>query len=519
MRQINNDGAREMVIELAAFSIWRMANIMLAMLKANAYVAHNLVADVLELGHDSILKELCSLDEFIKFYKIKHNCGRVVEDPDIMYERRFGTATEPIESITDNEIEAPASPTTTDAISNIHSVPPTTGGKSSESLPTNNLFNDANKPTSVIDESVLLKLNREWSERCALLVAACDDSANLKKLQEHNPELADLGKIGQQLINKEGGISSAIAKKLVDPNAKQPSKPSPVKTNPTNQKQLASPKIIFDRYSRKYRFTREETLGESIKRMEKVDETLLKHFCKNLCLINSIRDSNFQLPNEPPPAPTAASLQTVAAAAGYAEMPNFDYGVEEVTKAPPDDMNNINLNLLGQATGLLKWHCEQIFRVCLRIFKKQCERNQTIDNINAAEDAARKADAARATNAVQWKEQNQQQPYKKTIGVVATEAAQKAAKEASRKQHNKIDSIDQRITALAAEMRKLKKEQKKRKRDSTNADDQEAKTPGGHNDGALQTNAHVVDHLTPTPQTQLRKENPYLKKRKRKDHK
>ena len=122
-----------------------------------------------------------------------------------MYDRRFGTATEPIESITDNEIEAPASPTTTDAISNIHSVPPTTGGKSSESLPTNNLFNDANKPTSVIDESVLLKLNREWSERCALLVAACDDSANLKKLQEHNPELADLGKIGQQLINKEGG--------------------------------------------------------------------------------------------------------------------------------------------------------------------------------------------------------------------------------------------------------------------------------------------------------------------------
>eukprot|EP00956_Cyclotella_meneghiniana_P008217 scaffold10937_cov23-Cyclotella_meneghiniana.AAC.1 len=150
--------------------------------------------------------------------------------------------------------------------------------------------------------------------------------------------------------------------------------------------------------------------------MEKVDETLLKHFCKNLCLINSIRDSNFQLPNEPPPAPTAASLQTVAAAAGYAEMPNFDYGVEEVTKAPPDDTNNINLDLLGQATGLLKWHCEQIFRVCLRIFKKQCERNQTIDNINAAEDAARKADAARATNAVQWKEQNQQQPYEKTIG-------------------------------------------------------------------------------------------------------
>ena len=132
-----------------------------------------------------------------------------------MYARRFGTATEPIENITDIEIEAPASPTTKDAISNIHSVPPTTGGKSSESLPTNNLFNDASKSTSDTNEqSALLKLNKEWSERCALLVAACADSAILKKLQEHNPELADLGKIGQELINKEGGISSTIAKKF-----------------------------------------------------------------------------------------------------------------------------------------------------------------------------------------------------------------------------------------------------------------------------------------------------------------
>eukprot|EP00956_Cyclotella_meneghiniana_P012235 scaffold17385_cov75-Cyclotella_meneghiniana.AAC.1 len=518
MRKINNDGAREMILELAAFSIWRMANTMLATLKAEAYNAHNLVADVLELDHESILKELCGLEEFIKFYKIKHRRGREVEDPDIMFARRFGTADEPDESATNKDPPPPASPTTNDAIRDIHSVPPTTGGKSAENLPTSNLFNEA--PAPAIDASVLEKLNRDWSERCALILAACSDSANMKKLQEHNPQLSDLGKIGQNLINKEGGIASTIAKKMIDPNTKPPAKPSANQTTPTKRKQLASPKIIFDRYSRKYRFTREETLDESIKRMKKVDETLLKHFCKNLCLINSIRDPNFQLPNEPPPKPTAASLQNVAAQAGYAEMPNFDYGENEAPKTPPDEMNKINLDLLGQATGLLRWHCEEIFRVCVRIFKAQCERNHTIDRVNAAEDEAMKAESARATAAVTWNEQNQTQPYKKTMDVIATDAATKATRKESRKQNNKIDSIDQRITAIQAELRKLKKEQKKRKRDSEDTDDSGAKAPGGHNSGAHQTNTQTEDQLTPTPQTQLRMENPYQKKqKKRKDQK
>ena len=514
MRKINNEGAREMILELAAFSFWRMANTMLATLGAKAYNAHNLVADVLELDHETILKELCGLEEFIKFYKIKHRRSREVEDPDIMYDRRFGSAGEPDVSITDKVTSPPASPSESDAMRNIHSVPPTTGGKSSESLPTSNLFDT----TPTIDASILEKLNRDWSERCALILAACSDSENMKKLKEHNPQLADLGKIGQNLINKEGGIASTIAKKMVDPNTKPPSKPSANQTTPTKRKQLASPKIVFDRYSRKYRFTREETLDESVKRMKKVDETLLKHFCNNLCLINSIRDSNFQLPNEPPPQPTAASLQNVAAQAGYAEMPTFDYGESDAPKAPPNEMNKINLDLLGQATGLLRWHCEEIFRVCVRIFKRQCERNHTIDRVSAAEDEAMKAESARATNAVTWSEQNKEQPYAKTMDALATDAATKATKKESRKQNNKIDSIDQRITAMQAELRKLKKEQKKRQRESENTNDPGAKAPGGHNSGA-QTNAQTDDQLTPTPQTQLHNPKEEKKKKRRKDQK
>eukprot|EP00956_Cyclotella_meneghiniana_P013734 scaffold20043_cov17-Cyclotella_meneghiniana.AAC.1 len=72
-----------------------------------------------------------------------------------------------------------------------------------------------------------------------------------------------------------------------------------------------------------------------------------------------------------------------------------------------------------------------------------------------------KAESARATAAVTWSEQNQTQPYQKTMDVIATDAATKATKKESRKQNNKIDSIDQRITAIQAELRKLKKEQKK----------------------------------------------------------
>eukprot|EP00956_Cyclotella_meneghiniana_P029094 scaffold69418_cov60-Cyclotella_meneghiniana.AAC.1 len=83
MRNINNDERRLQLLEHAAVSIWRMARILLASIQAMVYDPHNLVADMLLVAHDRVLRELCDLEEFVSIYKRIHKCGREAEDPNV----------------------------------------------------------------------------------------------------------------------------------------------------------------------------------------------------------------------------------------------------------------------------------------------------------------------------------------------------------------------------------------------------------------------------------------------------
>eukprot|EP00956_Cyclotella_meneghiniana_P042144 scaffold248379_cov34-Cyclotella_meneghiniana.AAC.1 len=84
VRRMNNDAKREIFIELAARSMWRMARILLSTILSVEYGAHNLVADMLTLHNAEVLKEMCSLEEFITLYRKINKCDREVEDPDVI---------------------------------------------------------------------------------------------------------------------------------------------------------------------------------------------------------------------------------------------------------------------------------------------------------------------------------------------------------------------------------------------------------------------------------------------------
>eukprot|EP00956_Cyclotella_meneghiniana_P031769 scaffold84611_cov48-Cyclotella_meneghiniana.AAC.2 len=299
VRRMHNDAAKEAFIELVAHSMWRMARILLSTILSEEYDAHNLVADMLILHHQAVLKKLCSLEKFIRLYKQINKCGRDIEDPDVMFARRFGIATESDASITNEDNQTPASPKEDAITHNIHNVPPTTLSLSTTPTP-----------------SSLEELHKIYRQKLAVLIAAASDSQNLKK---------------------EGGIHSAVASKLTDTgdDEKQPASPKTPTTTPTNR--LASPKLIYDQYSRRYRFRREETCDESMEWLNGLDDTMKKQLCKDDCIINSIRSRLFQLPGESanviPPAPTAL----------------LNNGAP---KGPPDSLNSIPCHKIEKTTAV-----------------------------------------------------------------------------------------------------------------------------------------------------------------------
>eukprot|EP00956_Cyclotella_meneghiniana_P041094 scaffold214645_cov20-Cyclotella_meneghiniana.AAC.1 len=82
----------------------------------------------------------------------------------------------------------------------------------------------------------------------------------MQKMLESNSKMAELGKLGKDLINKDGGIMANVASHLAESVKPKPPTHSPSAKKPV--KKAASPKVIYDSYSRKYRFTREVTAEE-----------------------------------------------------------------------------------------------------------------------------------------------------------------------------------------------------------------------------------------------------------------
>lgn len=495
VRRMNNEAKREEILELMAFSIYRMASILLSTIEGIAYGPHNLVADMLLLGHDAVLKEVCGLEEFITSYKRKHKINHNVKDPHIMYARLFGSATEHDGGTTVQE-NTPKSPILKDATRDINEIPPTTAGKADSAFPAINLFAD-NPPTATA--SSLETMHKAFREQFAMLIAMTSDSVTMQKMIESNAKLADMGKLGKSLVEKEGGITSNIASKLTNDAIKQPATPNTTKTTPT--KKLPSPKLIYDHYSKKYRFTREETAEDVAKWLETLDETMRQQLCQNQCLINSIRDATFKLPDELPPAPTTTGAANITAPADE-EPPRFKNGTSEKVKAPPSELNSVPVDKIGKLAQVFHAQSERIFAHCISIFHKQSKNNKTIENINATENALKKSESASKSAVVTWTEQQKKASEGKAVGEIATEQAKKASRETVRKTNNSVEALKQKVSTLSAKLKQQERELAKRQREEESDDAAAAKAPGGHLNGALQRNQEVIELDNDTPQTQ-----------------
>eukprot|EP00956_Cyclotella_meneghiniana_P042145 scaffold248379_cov34-Cyclotella_meneghiniana.AAC.2 len=306
----------------------------------------------------------------------------------------------------------------------------------------------------------------------AMLFAVASDSQNLKKVVDSNSKLANLGEWGQDLIEKEGGIHSAVAAKLVDDEAelKMPATPSHNTKTPTNR--LASPRLIYDHYSKKYRFTRNETCAESEEWPKQLDDSL-------------------------PPAPTAETL-AAAAVPPAGTAPDLRMNQLRVPKNPPEELNNIAFHKIEKACETLHRHCNHIFNICIVVFKRQCSTNKIIENISASEKELEKNESAEETSAVSWKSKSL--PEERVVDELLRDAAQKAAKDGLRKTNNNVDTLQAEVTSLKKELKKLRRENKRQRTELESSDPKEA---GGREDGAHKRNQSNATSTTTTQQSQM----------------
>eukprot|EP00956_Cyclotella_meneghiniana_P029770 scaffold73193_cov45-Cyclotella_meneghiniana.AAC.2 len=357
----------------------------------------------------------------------------------------------------------------------------------------------------------------------AMLFAVASDSQNLKKVLDSNNKLADLGEWGQDLIEKEGGIYSAAAAKLIDDEAelKMPAIPSRNTKPPTNR--LAFPRLIYDHYSKKYRFTRDESCTESEEWLKKLDESMKKQLCKDECLINSIRSRLFKLPGESqtqlPPAPTAESL-AAAAAPPEGTAPDLCVNQLRVPKNPPEELNNISFHKIEKLCETLHKHCRHIFNVCVVVFKRQCSTNKIIKNISVSEKELEKTESAEKTSAISWKSKSL--PEERVVNELIGDAAQKATKDGLRKTNNNVDTLQAEVTSLKKKLKKLRRENKRQRTELESSDPKEA---GAREDGAHKRNPSNAPSKTTTQQSQTTlqpppsEEPPKKKQRKNKKKK
>ena len=114
---------------------------------------------------------MCSLDIFIAAYKKMNKCGRDIEDPNVMYSRRFSLATELGESINNQVHQNPASPTD-DATRDVNMIPLSTTRKNTN-LPSTNLFgNNEKEPTAAVAAPTSLEaLHTAYRDKLAMIIA------------------------------------------------------------------------------------------------------------------------------------------------------------------------------------------------------------------------------------------------------------------------------------------------------------------------------------------------------------
>ena len=204
MLEINNEERKNELVENAAISMHRMANILLTGINVSVYNPHNLV------HHMDVLKELCSVEVFAATYKRLHKCGREPEPYMDLYHRRFPSESTAAENQAETALNnRPVSPQNQNtAVAAAQQVPPTTGNKHASTGSTaRNLFPPSNKPTKTAP-------NEFDQNALAMVLALSKDDQKIRGLLEANPRLKSYVALGDQLNSKEGGLVTKIASKI-----------------------------------------------------------------------------------------------------------------------------------------------------------------------------------------------------------------------------------------------------------------------------------------------------------------
>ena len=508
MRNINNDERRLQLLEHAAVSIWRMARILLASIQAMVYDPHNLVADMLLVAHDRVLRELCDLEEFVSIYKRIHKCGREAEDPNVMYVRRFGAADESDDNAPPT-VDTNTSPITASAVQNVNENPPESIETTTKVTPVAKLFDEPNELT-------VEAVNKHWQEKVALLLAAgLPDSRNIQQMVQSSKKLQDMSTFGQQLISQVGGFTSSIASAV----SKEVHPSTNMKLREGVSKSSTPPQLIWNSYKREFLFTREETAEESEVLRQTLDVSMRKVLCKNHCLINSIRPANFALPSDNlPPVTTAEKIN----APPGSDPPQFHARHQsQQTPVLSKRLRDIPLELFKSITETLTNHVNKIFYECVRMFKTTSRDYEISEYIASSENELRKSKAAGEAAGVKFRQEKS--PNSPLLHESMNKKIQTKAKEQQRRTDNKMDGLKRQFTQECSSLRNQLK-QEREKRQKLENDMAQLKAQGGPSYGAHQTNTNATleQALVPQRSTTLRtpKESPKLsqKKRNKKQH-
>ena len=288
-KKLNNDAKKIKLTEAVAESLVRMANIFLHEIHGSLYNPHNLVADMLLVGHEVVTKHLGSLQEFVTVYKQIHKCGRVPDDWKVLFARRFPASAELGTSGSLESANGSSATTEGDAIAAAHQVPPSASNQHNEPSSTSRALNFTPGSAAAGKGSTATPSNTAARESLAILLASVQrDSETAKSLIAADPKLSDLFTLGQSLIAKEGGLTTTVASRITT-TLETDIVETPVKKKPSNKPPLASPQLIYNKYKGEYRFTREDTPEEIAAWEHCLTEALQKEKCRNDCIINSIR--------------------------------------------------------------------------------------------------------------------------------------------------------------------------------------------------------------------------------------
>lgn len=315
-----NKISKSQVVEFVARSISQLSHIVLITHSAAEYGSHNLIADILLTSHRDILKHLCGLERFVEIYKRVNQCGRTPEEAQVLLDR-LTPSTEAA-----NEISVADGIDENAAIAaKSKTIPPTPGetptAKGNLKCP-DSIYKGVHEETSALTDS---------STPRGFITA----SEMLRKMQE-DPGV-DMVALLTEMAKSEPVTQDVTTPKEDDsviPSKKGASKletPRPVLSPLRTLKQPQTDKVYF---SRKYSRAEIEALSEGT-------ELSQLHRCKNLALIDSIREDNYvegsllsqstSDTNDTPAKRLFSSLEEV-------DYESFDH---------PQAMNDLNIALIN----------------------------------------------------------------------------------------------------------------------------------------------------------------------------